>query len=44
MPEAIDATTLIAWSLGGTVAGLGVMLIYTIAMILATVRGDDRDE
>lgn len=44
MPEAVDAATLIAWSFGGVVAGLGVLLIYTIAMILATVRGDNRDE
>lgn len=37
-------TAYVAWSFGGLVAGLIVLLIYTIAMIYATAKGDREDE
>lgn len=37
-------TAYVAWSFGGIVAGLIVLLIYTIAMIYATARGESEDE
>lgn len=37
-------TAYVAWSFGGLVAGLIVLLIYTIAMIYATAKGDRDNE
>lgn len=37
-------TAYVSYTFGGLVAGLIVLLIYTIAMIYATARGDREDE
>lgn len=37
-------TAYVSYTFGGLVAGLFVLLIYTVAMIYATAKGDREDE